>query len=106
MEGGKVFTKRGKLKKEKKPKKSKKKGVGPQTFVKKQEIEIPKNEIIEVPKPRGRPRKEPAFVPFVFNPPPKGPPKTKVKLTPNLFKGETEERELLLEKRKKGEVDQ
>jgi hypothetical protein len=56
MEGGKVFTKRGKLKKEKKPKKSKKKGVGPQTFIKTQEIEIPKNEVIEIPKPRGRPK--------------------------------------------------
>jgi len=89
-EGTRVFTKRGKLKKETKPKKEKKKpkGVGPRTIIKKEVIEIPKNEVIEVPKPRGRPRKEPAFVPFVFNPPPS--PRAKIIVEPDLFRGEPE----------------
>jgi hypothetical protein len=69
MEGGEVrtFTKRGKLKKQKKVKKPK--GVGPQTFIKKIEV-IPKNEIVEPPKKRGRPPKISIVLPPDEPPPP------------------------------------
>jgi len=51
-EGIRTYTKRGKLIKQKKVKKPK--GVGPRTIIKKVEV-IPKNEIVEPPKRRGRP---------------------------------------------------
>ena len=51
-EGIRTYTKRGKLIKQKKVKKPK--GVGPRTIITKVEV-IPKNEIVEPPKRRGRP---------------------------------------------------
>jgi hypothetical protein len=66
-EGIRTYTKRGKLIKQKKVKKPK--GVGPRTIVTKVEV-IPKNEIVEPPKRRGRPPKISIVLPPDEPPPP------------------------------------